>query len=801
MKKTILMGFFTTLFIFLVQCMALAQEEYVPDEVLIKFKTKVGKKAKVNVIDSVLGKIKGRFRLDGDLLHLKVPKNIGTKRAISILTKSRHIKYAVRNNIHHIDSTFANDPRFNGQWPLHNTGQSGGKTDADMDAPEAWDLFTGSPNIVVAVLDTGVDYLHADLAANIWTNPGEIPGNGQDDDGNGYVDDVHGYDFAYDDGDPMDGHSHGTSCAGIIGGVGDNGIGITGVNWTVRIMCVKVLNDSGSGTSAMVINGIDYATNNGAYMTSNSYGCSNCYNQAVKDAIERANNAGLLFVAAAGNSGVNTDINPHYPASYNNENIISVTATNRNDNHVYNYGPTTVDMAGFSPEITTTTPGNGYTSTFSGTSAATPHVTGVAALVWGYEQGLPHMQVKNRLMETVRPVASLSGKCVTEGAVNAYDALSAGGPPPPPPGAPSGLAATVIGYNQIDLSWIDNSANEDGFRIERREEGASFSEIGTVEANVIDYNDTTVKDGTTFYYQVMAYNAGGDSDASNEASVTTELYPPSDLVATAKSTNQIDLTWTDNSSSEDGYKIERRTGTEGFSQIFTTGPNVESFSDTGLAQGTTYEYQIRAYKAAVYSGYSNTASATTFTSEPPAAPSNLAATASSSSQIDLTWNDNSENEDGFKVERKTDTGGFTEIGMAGANITSFSDTGLNPETTYTYQLRAYNEYGDSVYSNETSATTLPIGGEPPAAPSYLSALMVWRSFVFLIWLDNSDNEDGFRIYRGTSSTNMTFIGTLGANRTYCINWGLRSRTTYYYKVCAYNEHGESCSNILKITTR
>jgi hypothetical protein len=220
-----------------------------------------------------------------------------------------------------------------------------------------------------------------------------------------------------------------------------------------------------------------------------------------------------------------------------------------------------------------------------------------------------------------------------------------------------------------------------------------------------------------------------------------------------------------------------------------------------LAQGTTYEYRVRAYKAAVYSGYSNTASATTFTPEPPSAPSDLVSTAVSSSQIDLTWTDNSENEDGFKVERKTGGSGFSEIGMSGANITSFSDTGLDSETTYTYRVRAHNEYGDSEYSNETSATTLPIGGEPPAAPSYLSAPLVWGTFVFLMWLDNSDNEDGFRVYRGTSTTNMTYIGTLAANQTICINWGLRSRTTYYYKVCAYNEYGESSSNILKVTTR
>jgi subtilisin family serine protease len=186
---------------------------------------------------------------------------------------------------------------------LHNDGQSGGTSDADIDAPEAWDISTGSSEVIVAVIDTGVDYNHVDLAANMWSNPGEIPGNGIDDDGNGYVDDVHGINAINNSGDPMDDHGHGTHCAGTIAAVGNNGQGVVGVNWTAKIMALKFLNSSGVGNDADAIQTIDYilALGINVPVLSNSWG-GGAYNQALYDAIEAAKNAGMLFVAAAGNN-------------------------------------------------------------------------------------------------------------------------------------------------------------------------------------------------------------------------------------------------------------------------------------------------------------------------------------------------------------------------------------------------------------------------------------------------------------------------------------------------------------------
>ena len=600
MKKIISISILSLLMILFINNIAKAQD-YVPDEVLIKFKRGVGKQARQAAINSVQGKRIGTFRLDPDLLHLKVPAAIGTDNSISHLIRNPNVQYAVRNDIYYIDQdqVFPDDKRFQNQWALHNTGRGGGTAGADIDAPEAWNIFRGSSDIIVAVFDTGVDYNHKDLAANIWINPGEIPGNELDDDGNGYVDDVYGWDFAYNNNDPMDVRGHGTACAGIIGAVGNNGLGITGINWTVRIMCVKVHEDTGKAVSTAIINGIHYAIANRAHITSNSYGCDNCDpNQAMIDAIESAKEAGILIVASAGNAGWSTDINPHYPSSYGNENIISVTATDKYDNQRYSWGPTTVDMAGFSPLITTTKPGNRFTNMFGVTSAAWHLVAGVAALVWGNERSLTHMEVKNRLMDTVRLVPSLASLCVTGGTVNAYKALSEGGPPPLPPNAPSGLTAQTSVCDQIDLAWQDNSDIENGFKIERGLDGSNFNQINTVGQDVISYSDTTVAENTTYHYRVRAYNVGGNSDYSGPAiSTTPPCSPgppaaPTGLAARARGKNKIVLKWQDNSNNEDAFIIYRGTSNQPDSLIATVEANATSYLDSGLSPGTTYYYKV-----------------------------------------------------------------------------------------------------------------------------------------------------------------------------------------------------------------
>lgn len=322
------------------------------------------------------------------------------------------------------DAGFSEDPKTDKLWGLDNTGQTGGKIDADIDAPEAWAQSRGS-GVVVAVLDTGVDYTHADLAANMWVNPGEIAGNGIDDDGNGYVDDVHGYDFAYNDADPMDRNGHGTHVAGTIAAVADNGTGVAGVAPEAQIMALKFLDDNGNGSLFDAIQALDYAVMMGAQVSNNSWG-SGSYSSALAGAITLAGAAGHTVVAAAGNDSTNTDLSGHYPASYDAANLIAVAATDDADRLAYfsNYGITTVDVAAPGQSIYSTLPGDSY-GTNSGTSMATPHVTGIVALLLAQNPTLSPEAIRDLLIDTSDPMAALASRSVSGGRVNAAAALDA----------------------------------------------------------------------------------------------------------------------------------------------------------------------------------------------------------------------------------------------------------------------------------------------------------------------------------------------------------------------------------------
>ena len=357
-----------------------------------------------------LGSLGGR----GSLLIETAP-NVSYAEVKTSLSGLPGFRYVEPDFIISLDATTPNDPSFPSLYGLNNTGQTGGTLDADIDAPEAWDLTIGSRSIVVGVIDTGVDYTHPDLAANIWTNPGEIAGDGIDNDGNGYVDDVHGYDFVNNDGDPMDDNGHGTHVSGTIGAVGNNAVGVAGVNWQVQIMGLKFLDSNGSGPTSAAVSALNYATmmrNNygvNIRLTNNSWG-GGAFSQALSDAITASGNAGMLFVAAAGNSASNNDATPSYPASYNLPNIIAVAATDQNDAlaSFSNYGATSVDLAAPGVSILSTYPNNTYSS-MSGTSMATPHVSGAAALAWSYAPGATYQQIRDALFDGVDPLPGLSG--------------------------------------------------------------------------------------------------------------------------------------------------------------------------------------------------------------------------------------------------------------------------------------------------------------------------------------------------------------------------------------------------------
>ncbi len=323
-----------------------------------------------------------------------------------------------------------NDPKFSRLWGLHNTGNNEprgtkGVNGVDVNAMKAWEITKGSKDIKIAVIDTGIDYRHPDLKNNMWVNIAERDGKpGVDDDGNGYIDDIHGYDFANNDGDPMDGNSHGTHCAGTIGATHNNNIGVAGVMGKVSLVGVKFLTDSGSGSSAHAIKAIDYATKIGVDIMSNSWGGGGA-SQALKEAIERASDAGIIFTAAAGNSSTNNDNRPHYPSNYDVENIISVAAHTAQDTlaSFSCYGKKSVHIVAPGHNILSTVKNGGY-SIFSGTSMATPHVSGVIGLLLAKEGRISHAEMRERVMMTSIPVPSYRGKTIKGGRIDAYNLLT-----------------------------------------------------------------------------------------------------------------------------------------------------------------------------------------------------------------------------------------------------------------------------------------------------------------------------------------------------------------------------------------
>lgn len=393
-----------------------AAPSWVGGELIVKFKPGTSQAA-INQITRDFGTtILKRFKIGA--YHLRMQRGGEVPALVERFLKHPAVEYAEPNYIVYA-SNIPNDPLFPKLWGLNNTGQTGGTPDADIDGPEAWDISIASQQVIVGVIDSGIDYTHPDLVANIWTNTKEIPGNGIDDDGNGYVDDVHGYDFHNNDSDPIDDNGHGTAVSGIIGAVDNNEVGVVGIARNVRLMALKFFNEFGSGYTANAISAIEYATMMGANLTNNSWG-GPTPSLAVKYAIA----AGPLFVTAAGNAAQNIDQSPVFPASYRLGNVIVVAATDDKDilASFSNYGSRTVDLGSPGVAIWSTIPNNGYRA-FNGTSLATAYVSGVAALIFAVTP-MSAQDVKNLILRSVDPVPSLNGKTITGGRLNAAKALT-----------------------------------------------------------------------------------------------------------------------------------------------------------------------------------------------------------------------------------------------------------------------------------------------------------------------------------------------------------------------------------------
>ncbi len=400
----------------------LTKENFVPSEILVKFSPEVSSERIAAAKRTIGGETIEEFPSIG-WQRITLPAGMSVKDAIARYRELDGVEIAQPNFYYRLQAT-PNDAQFT------NPGLYGLTKIA---APTAWDLTTGSSAVVVANIDTGMRMTHEDLAGNIWVNPGEIAGNGVDDDANGFVDDVNGWDFFFNDSNPTDEHGHGTHTGGTIGAHGNNLLGIAGVNWTVKIMPIKIYNNTGNGsTSSMLINAYNYIRmmklrGVNIRVTNNSYGgCDEAcgYDQATKDAIDAMGDVGILNVFAAGNSSVNTDITPFYPASYTSTTILSVGGSDENDNRRFNYGAVTVDLAAPGQGIFSTTFGsNSSYGSMSGTSMATPHAAGAAALLSAFNPNLSVASLKATLMNNVDLLPSFTGFNKSGGRLNVDKAL------------------------------------------------------------------------------------------------------------------------------------------------------------------------------------------------------------------------------------------------------------------------------------------------------------------------------------------------------------------------------------------
>ncbi|MDY6976526.1 MAG: S8 family serine peptidase [Pseudomonadota bacterium] len=518
-----------------------AKAEIFDDSVIVVYKENVSKAEKMRARSSVGARISDANRDEVDdrfanLLNGRIAKlqlrGKSVKDAIETLKKNPAVKIAEPNFLYR-KALVPNDPSYGDLWGLDNTGQAGGSADVDIDAPEAWDITTGDSDVVIGVIDTGVDYNHEDLADNAWVNPGEIAGNGIDDDGNGYIDDVYGIDAFNGDSDPMDDDSHGTHVAGTIGAVGGNGIGVVGVNHDVSIAACKFLGPDG-GSTAGAIECIDYFTdlkeNRGINIkaTNNSWGGGG-YSEALETAIEVAGQAGILFVAAAGNSGSDNDNVDNYPSNYvtTTNSLLAVASHTRTDGDSgYSYGLETVDIAAPGTAILSTIPGDGYAA-YSGTSMATPHVAGAAALVWSLNPELTPSEMKELLMTTGETSLWADGRTVSGNRLNVLNALEEADPTPGfKLGITPGSAEIEAGEAYTFTIEVGSIA---GYEEEVQLSLAQESDIAYLSASTAMPGDTvtlTVETSEETPWGAYSFTVNGVSgDIEKSKSVSLYVYP------------------------------------------------------------------------------------------------------------------------------------------------------------------------------------------------------------------------------------------------------------------------------------
>ena len=740
---------------------------YAPDSVLVKFKPSANASQKARARGLVNAASKRGYGIVKNLEKLKLKPNQSVSRAVKRLSRLPFVEYAEPD---YLVQAATNDQYYGLVYAIENTGQSingtTGVADADMDVVEAWSIQTGDPNLIIAVIDEGVQWDHPDLVNNMWRNPGEVAGNGIDDDGNGFVDDVYGYDFYSNDGDPMDEGGHGTHVAGTICADTNNSIGIAGVVHQCKIMALRFLGPQGGSTSDGIAS-LDYAVQMGATISNNSWGGGG-FSQALYDSIAAARDADHIFLAAAGNGGSdgigdNNDSGPHYPSNYNLPNVISVAATDNRDQIAgfSNYGAVSVDIGAPGVDIASTYINDGYVWN-SGTSMATPNVTGVVALIrsefpsWNYQQVIDH------LYATARPAASMQGVTTTGGIANAAAAM-AGGEPPTPPAAPSGLSATATSDSSISLAWSDNSDNESVFQIERN--GQLLS--NTAASNSTSFEDTGLAGETLYSYRVRARNSAGDSAWSNAADATTDAPPPYQTILVSSESTLAGTVVAGN-----------------YTRTFDLDGSLEQIREreSGGKRNRRYSYMDHQWSLSSPSG---------------------------AASLSVTgYSGNSSDGDLFELAYSTG-GGFTtfctlEVGASSTCSTSFD---MPTAGTVTVRVSDTNQARgtralDSVFIDQiqlfVESNTGPV--TLPTAPSGLSGDASTPGVIALSWTDNADNETSYAVQRSDDGNSWSTLASLGANAQSYNDSSVASLTTYFYRVLAGNSAGDAVSDTLQITS-